>query len=515
MTTPGERRWWLWWRRRRKEGDDDEEIISITPSRPNQLLNTKLTREFTRLDTSQNGMLSREEVAEGLRERGLAVSKDNIDKFFFRVDSNRDGMICEKEYNKFVIQRVEECRSVYKKVDDNGDGRLTAAELRSAASELGFSISSEQLRFLLNKAEEESNGVISFDQFCLFLLLLPAVNPHAAFEALSTRYFEGSQSEYSPAAEVLSSYERKTLLASIAFKVYAGSVAGGVSRTVTAPLDLFKTMLQALPPGEPSRGVFTGLRDIYLKGGIRAFFRGNAVNVLKVAPETSIKFVSFDYLKGWIAVDRNNVTSAERFIAGGAAGAIAQISIYPLEIVKTRMQSGVYSGMFDCFRSVIRREGIGALSNGLGISVIGIVPFSGIDLMFNSVIKDAATRFYSERGEEPGVSVVLGCGMLSSTVAMLCTYPINLVRTRLQLNGMEGRKELYSGPLDVVRQALRAGGLRALYQGLVPNLLKVLPATSISYAVYDQLCKDAPGGGGEKEGDDPYRGIQRQNTGAE
>ena len=94
-----------------------------------------------------------------------------------------------------------------------------------------------------------------------------------------------------------------------------------------------------------------------------------------------------------------------------------------------------------------------------------------------------------------------GCGMLSSTVAMLCTYPINLVRTRLQLNGMEGRKELYSGPLDVVRQALRAGGPRALYQGLVPNLLKVLPATSISYAVYDQLCKDAPGGGGEKEGD--------------
>ena len=134
----------MWWRRRRKEGDDEyEEIKSMTrPSQPNQLLNTKLTREFTRLDTSQNGMLSREEVAEGLRERGLAVSKDNIDKFFFRVDSNRDGMICEKEYNKFVIERVEECRSVYKKVDENGDGRLTAAELRSAASELGFSISS-------------------------------------------------------------------------------------------------------------------------------------------------------------------------------------------------------------------------------------------------------------------------------------------------------------------------------------------------------------------------------------
>jgi hypothetical protein len=58
---------------------------------------------------------------------------------------------------------------------------------------------------------------------------------------------------------------------------------------------------------------------------------------------------------------------------------------------------------------------------------------------------------------------------------------------------MPGTTE-YAGPLDVVRQAVRAGGLGALYQGLLPNLLKVLPATSISYAVYDRLCKDAPGG---------------------
>ena len=459
-------------------------------------LTTKLEHEFHRLDSSRSGTLSKEEVAEGLRGRGLPCSKDDIERFFRRVDVNGDGVIGEEEYRKFTIERVEECRSVYQTVDENGDGRLTAAELRSAAHHLGFSISSSQLRSLLNQAQEQSDGVIPFENFCLFLLLLPAVNPQATFEALSMGYVEGSQSEYSPAAEVVSSSERKTLLATLAFKAYSGSVAGGISRTATAPLDRLKTLMQASPPGQPSRGMLAGLRSIYAEGGMGAFFRGNTANVLKIAPETSIKFISFDLLKGCFARDRGNVTVSERFVAGGGAGAIGQVAVYPLEICKTRLAiaaPGVYAGLLDCLRSVVQREGMGALYKGLGTSVIGIVPYAGIDLAVNSAFKDVASRVYSARGEEPGVSAVLACGMISSTMAMLMTYPINLVRTRLQASGMPGTPE-YAGPLDVVRQAVRAGGLSALYQGLLPNLLKVLPATSISYAVYDRLCKDAPGG---------------------
>ena len=458
-------------------------------------LTTKLEHEFHRLDSSRSGTLSKEEVAEGLRGRGLPCSKDDIERFFRRVDVNGDGVIGEEEYRKFAIERVEECRSVYQTVDENGDGRLTAAELRSAAHHLGFSISSSQLRSLLNQAQEQSDGVIPFENFCLFLLLLPAVNPQATFEALSMGYVEGSQSEYSPAAEVVSSSERKTLLATLAFKAYSGSVAGGISRTATAPLDRLKTLMQASPPGQPSRGMLAGLRSIYAEGGMGAFFRGNTANVLKIAPETSIKFISFDLLKGCFARDRANVTVTERFVAGGGAGAIGQVAVYPLEICKTRLAiaaPGVYAGLLDCLRSVVQREGMGALYKGLGTSVIGIVPYAGIDLAVNSAFKDVASRVYSARGEEPGVSAVLACGMISSTMAMLMTYPINLVRTRLQASGMPGTPE-YAGPLDVVRQAVRAGGLSALYQGLLPNLLKVLPATSISYAVYDRLCKDAPG----------------------
>ena len=72
-------------------------------------------------------------------------------------------------------------------------------------------------------------------------------------------------------------------------KVYSGSIAGGISRTLTAPIDRLKTMMQAAPPGRASGGLVDGLRSIYKEGGVPAFFRGNSVNVLKIAPETSIK----------------------------------------------------------------------------------------------------------------------------------------------------------------------------------------------------------------------------------
>ena len=119
---------------------------------------------------------------------------------------------------------------------------------------------------------------------------------------------------------------------------------------------------------------------------------------------------------------------------------------------------------------------------------MGIFPYAGIDLMANSMLKEALTEQYQRRGVEPGVAELLGCGMASSTVAMLCTYPLNLVRTRLQASGMPGAPTC-RGPVECLSRILQEEGASGLYRGVVPNLAKVLPATSISYAVYDLLSQ--------------------------
>ena len=100
---------------------------------------------------------------------------------------------------------------------------------------------------------------------------------------------------------------------------------------------------------------------------------------------------------------------------------------------------------------------------------------------------------------------MLACGMASSTVAMTCTYPLNLIRTRLQMTGVSQvmttrvpKGEAYTllrghiwrgdtGALGMVRIILEEQGFRGLYRGFTANILKVVPATSISYTTYGYL----------------------------
>lgn len=64
-------------------------------------------------------------------------------------------------------------------------------------------------------------------------------------------------------------------------------------------------------------------------------------------------------------------------------------------------------------------------------------------------------------------------------------YPLQLVRTRLQAQGMPGRPVVYAGMTDCFLQTLRSEGVAGLYRGILPNFMKALPAISISYAAYE------------------------------
>ena len=103
--------------------------------------------------------------------------------------------------------------------------------------------------------------------------------------------------------------------------------------------------------------------------GVMSFFRGNGTNVIKVTPETAVKFGTYEYLANSFRDRRRGgeIQNHERFIAGAGAGMVAQTTIYPLEIVKTRMavsKVGTYAGISHCMFKVSRQEGPLALYHG-------------------------------------------------------------------------------------------------------------------------------------------------------
>ena len=227
--------------------------------------------------------------------------------------------------------------------------------------------------------------------------------------------------------------------------------------------------------------------SLSLSGTPRAFFKGNGANVLKIAPETALKLTANDRLKRLLASDPASITPGERFVAGAAAGAVAQTAIYPLELIRTRLalcESGRYRGIAHAAHSIIVQEGWRAFYRGLAPSFLGILPYAGVDIATFELIKEWLLDVYDGR---PPPAAVLAAGAVSSSVAQVCSYPLALTRTRLQAQGAGGAPLKYSGMGQVISRALQREGVRGLYKGLAPNLAKMAPAAGISWLVFEEV----------------------------
>lgn len=204
-------------------------------------------------------------------------------------------------------------------------------------------------------------------------------------------------------------------------------------------------------------------------------------------PESGVKFCTYDLAKSVFCVDPVNPRVHERLLSGACAGAASCVVIYPLEVAKTRLavaSPGLYSGVTHCISETVRREGMLALYKGLSASLIGIMPFSAIDLaLYNTFKVELQTR----QKTEPTTLTMLGCGAASSSLAQLATYPLALAKTRLQACGMPGYEPPYSGLVGCLSWTLQNEGVRGLYRGIVPNLLKAVPSISISYVVFENV----------------------------
>eukprot|EP01029_Cantina_marsupialis_P029740 TRINITY_DN782108_c0_g1_i1.p1 TRINITY_DN782108_c0_g1~~TRINITY_DN782108_c0_g1_i1.p1 ORF type:complete len:345 (-),score=69.82 TRINITY_DN782108_c0_g1_i1:172-1206(-) len=274
----------------------------------------------------------------------------------------------------------------------------------------------------------------------------------------------------------------------------AGGVAGAVSRTCTAPMDRLKVLLQAQGRKHPYSartqsiiGMADGVKYIYKEGGWKGFFRGNGTNCIKIVPETAVRWLAFEHAKRIIAADPSNMKLSERFLAGSSAGVVAQVSIYPLEVIKTRMtlaRRGQMMSMGDCVRNILKYESPLAFYRGLSASLMGIIPYAGVDLSIYSLLKDHYTKRY---GCHPPIPVLLMCGGISTTCGQFVAYPLQLIRTRLQAQGMKHRPVIYKGVFDCFSRIVKYEGVFGLYSGLLPNFLKAAPAISISYAVYESI----------------------------
>lgn len=140
---------------------------------------------------------------------------------------------------------------------------------------------------------------------------------------------------------------------------------------------------------------------------------------------------------------------------------------------------------------VWNKSGLFGFFRGLPLGLIGMFPYAAIDLTTFEYLKRALLARQARLNHCHEEDVPLGnfltgaIGALSGGLSASVVYPLNVLRTRLQAQGTVLHPPTYTGIGDVMRKTIASEGPRGLYKGLTPNLLKVAPAVSISYVVYE------------------------------
>ncbi len=467
------------------------------------------------LDTCKEGQLSLQGLKKGLKNMDHPLKDaDSLLKDVLKVvDTDGDGHIQYSEFRTFVEQTEKELWQLFDSIDRDQNGHLDKGELMSAFLRAGLVVPSAKLDQFFAEVDKNHDGVISFDEWRDFLLFLPAAAPN--LRAVLSYY--SSTVKLNSEGDVQISKDTAEGLGYF----LAGAVAGVVSRTATAPLDRLKVHLiaqigvknetvQMIKEGAPveaakkvSRPLVEAGRTLWRMGGIRSLFAGNGLNVIKVMPESAIKFGSYEGSKTALAKleghgDPKNLKPGSQFFAAGMGGIISQFCIYPLDTLKFRMQcetvkDGLHGNalILATAHKMWRTTGFRAFYRGLPMGLVGMFPYSAIDLTTFEYLKrfitnrNALARHCSVEDASPGNVMTAGIGAVSGALGASLVYPINVLRTRLQSQGTASHPTTYDGMWDVTVKTIRGEGLRGLFKGITPNLLKVVPAVSITYVVYD------------------------------
>uniref|UniRef100_A0A3B4C3G1 EF-hand domain-containing protein n=1 Tax=Pygocentrus nattereri TaxID=42514 RepID=A0A3B4C3G1_PYGNA len=441
---------------------------------------------FQKLDTNKDGKVDVAELRAGLIAMGISLrtGAEKEGKIVTTGDKNKDGVLDFGEFARYLKEHEKKLWLTFKSLDKNDDGRLDICEIKQSLAELGMDISPEAAQKILQSIDSDGTMTVDWNEWREHFLFNPATD----LEEIIRYWKHSSQLDIGDNLAVPDEFTSEEKISGGWWKqLVAGAAAGAVSRTGTAPLDRIKVFMQVHASTSNQISLLGGFRQMLKEGGATSLWRGNGLNVLKMAPETAIKFMAYEQYKRFLASEGDQIETAQRFMAGSLAGATAQTAIYPLEVMKTRLtlrSTGQYSGMLDCARSILQKEGIKAFYKGYVPNILGIIPYAGIDLAIYESLKNAWLSNYATDTANPGVLVLLGCGTVSSTCGQLASYPLALVRTRMQAQASLNSTEQLS-MRSLVKSIVAKEGFFGLYRGILPNFMKVIPAVSISYVVYE------------------------------
>ena len=173
----------------------------------------------------------------------------------------------------------------------------------------------------------------------------------------------------------------------------SGSLAGATATILTYPLDLARATMAM--PTNTHASMFEAVGSIARERGVGALYSGVTATCMGVAPYAGLKFMSYEALKGvlgtFFGLEEAQLKAWQRVGSGMLAGLIAQTFVYPLDVVRRRLQTStsvLYTSTWDALSTIARNEGLAnGLYRGLTLNYLKTMPNVAIYMSLYDIVK--------------------------------------------------------------------------------------------------------------------------------
>jgi solute carrier family 25 (mitochondrial adenine nucleotide translocator), member 4/5/6/31 len=290
-------------------------------------------------------------------------------------------------------------------------------------------------------------------------------------------------------------------LVDISFDVLLSGVSASIAKTLVAPVERMKLVLQtqasnaSIQKGETK--AYTGIVSVftrtYREQGLISFWRGNMATLLKYVPLQVLNFTLHGQLKRSFPKYDSSENPYKFFFANMAKGALAGgtsiMFVYPLDYIRTKMAADLgktagqreFYGFLDCFRKVLKQGGLSAFYTAFPLSLINVTLYRGIYFGFYE------TAMNSEK-QSLGIWWSLFYAQLSTNTAGIVVYPFDTIRRNLVLQSAQTDKSrpmtLDKGYIACFNRLYQERGISGLYAGCLINLVRGI-GSSLVLVLYD------------------------------
>ncbi|OWR41791.1 calcium-binding mitochondrial carrier protein Aralar1 isoform 2 [Danaus plexippus plexippus] len=408
---------------------------------------------FQLFDTNGNGLVAFDEFAEVMRKTALHKKLPfNMESTFVRLYFGKDKkrLVTYPEFSQFLHDFHEEYGvEAFKKCDKDGSGFITVGDFRDIMVSVKNHLLTKDMKnkVIMASGFPQGERKISFPYYMAFNSLL---NNMELIKRVYLNATNGHRTQEVTKEEFLHSAQM-------------------MSQITPLEVDILFTLCDMIHHTN-GRIVYNDLNAItpeqYFKQVTRRIAEIKAVS----SPEERSILIQI-------------LESTYRFTLGSIA-AVGASAVYPIDLVKTRMQNQrtgsfigevAYRNSWDCFKKVIRHEGIFGLYRGLVPQLIGVAPEKAIKLTMNDLVRD---KFMDKKGNISLYAEILA-GACAGGSQVVFTNPLEIVKIRLQVAG-----EIAGGSKVKAWSVVKDLGLFGLYKGAKACLLRDVPFSAIYFPAY-------------------------------